>query len=93
MEEKFIDKILICIECKEEFVFTASAQEYFAGKGFMDDPRRCKSCYLELKRSKRRTERELAGRGGFDTELPEEELSLTGDDLPNGNTREGSDLG
>jgi len=92
MEEKFIDKILICTDCKEEFVFTASAQEYFAGRGFMDDPRRCKSCYLELKRAKRHSERELTGRGRFETELPEAELSLTGDDLPNGNSREESDL-
>jgi hypothetical protein len=92
MEEKFIDKILICTDCKEEFVFTASAQEYFAGRGFMDDPRRCKSCYLELKRTKRRTEKELTGRGRYEAEMPEVELSLAGDDQPNGNSRDESGL-
>lgn len=92
MAEKFIDKILICTDCKEEFVFTSSAQEYFAGKGFMDDPRRCKTCYLELKKTKRRNDRELTVRGHFETELPEVEFSLAGDDLPNGNSREESDL-
>jgi hypothetical protein len=92
MEEKFIDKILICIECKEEFVFTASAQEYFAGRGFMDDPKRCKSCYLELKKAKRRSEREMTVRGHFEAEVPVAEFSLASDDLPNGNSREESDL-
>jgi hypothetical protein len=92
MEEKFIDRILICTDCKEEFVFTASAQDYFAGRGFMDDPRRCKSCYLELKKAKRRSERELTGRSHLETELPEAELSLASEDLPNGNSREVSDL-
>jgi hypothetical protein len=92
MAEKFIDQILICTDCKEEFVFTSSAQEYFAGKGFMDDPRRCKTCYLELKRTKRRNDRELTGRGHLETELPEVEFSLASDDLPNGNSREESDL-
>lgn len=92
MEGKFIDRILICTDCKEEFVFTASAQDYFAGRGFMDDPRRCKSCYLELKKAKRRNERELTGRGQLENELPEEEFSLASDDLPNGNSREVSDL-
>jgi hypothetical protein len=47
---------------------------------------------LELKKAKRRSERELIGRGHFETELPDVELSLTGDDLPKGNSREESDL-
>lgn len=92
MENRFIDKILICIDCKEEFVFTASAQEYFAGRGFMDDPKRCKSCYLRLKKSRRQAERDFALRSHADVGLPEEEFSFTGDDLPNGNSREDSDL-
>ncbi len=56
----FTDKILICIECKEEFAFTASAQKYFAERGFLDDPRRCKSCYLELKKAKKQTSASLS---------------------------------
>lgn len=92
MEPKFIDKILICIDCNEEFVFTTSAQEYFAERGFMDDPKRCKSCYTDLKKAKRRSDRESVGRPHYEAELPEEELSLAGEDLPNGNSRDRSDL-
>lgn len=48
-ERTFTDKILICTDCKEEFVFPASAQEYFSGRGFTEDPKRCKSCYHDKK--------------------------------------------
>ena len=81
VEHKFIDKILICIDCREEFVFTASAQEYFAGKGYTEDPKRCKSCYLELKRTRRREEHEPFERSRHEVGLPEEAFSLSdGDD-------------
>lgn len=45
-------KILICVECGEEFVFTAGAQEYFAEKGYTEDPKRCKHCYTIHKKNK-----------------------------------------
>lgn len=51
--ENFEPKILICIECEEEFVFTVSAQEYFKSKNFSEDPKRCKHCYTQHKRDKR----------------------------------------
>lgn len=46
-------KILVCAECGEEFVFTIAAQEYFAEKGYTEDPRLCKSCYMQHKRDKK----------------------------------------
>lgn len=52
-EDCFEDKILLCVDCHEEFVFTARAQEYFAGRGFTDEPKRCKSCYLKLRKGRR----------------------------------------
>lgn len=48
-------KILICVECGQEFVFTVNAQEYFAEKGYTEDPKRCKHCYMRHKREKRNT--------------------------------------
>lgn len=42
---KFKDKVLVCVDCKEEFVFTARAQEYFAEFGVSIDPKRCRSCH------------------------------------------------
>lgn len=46
-------KILVCVECGEEFVFTVNAQDYFAEKGYTEDPKRCKHCYMQHKRDKR----------------------------------------
>ena len=36
------DKTLICKECGKEFVFTAGEQEFYAEKGFVNEPPRCK---------------------------------------------------
>ncbi len=44
------DKFIICIDCHEEFAFTVSAQEYFAEKGFTEDPKRCRTCYAAYKK-------------------------------------------
>ena len=38
------DKTLVCKECGQEFVFTAGEQEFYAEKGFENEPQRCKSC-------------------------------------------------
>ncbi len=38
------DKTLICKDCGAEFEFTASEQEFYAEKGFTNEPQRCKSC-------------------------------------------------
>lgn len=38
------DKTLICKDCGKEFVFTAGEQEFYAEKGFQNEPARCKEC-------------------------------------------------
>ena len=58
MDSGFKTKILICADCQEEFVFTIAAQEYFAEKGYTEDPKLCKSCYMKRKRDKKSTDRE-----------------------------------
>lgn len=40
----FEDKTLVCKECGNEFVFTAGEQEFYAEKGFQNEPQRCKAC-------------------------------------------------
>ncbi len=40
----FTDKSLTCIDCSQEFVFTAGEQEFHNSKGFTNEPRRCPSC-------------------------------------------------
>lgn len=50
------DKTLICKECGREFVWTAGEQEFYAEKGFTNEPKRCPEC-----RKKRRTARSRSG--------------------------------
>ena len=38
------DKTLVCRDCGAEFVFTAGEQEFYAEKGFQNEPTRCKAC-------------------------------------------------
>lgn len=38
------DKTLVCKDCGNEFVFTAGEQEFYAEKGFENEPTRCKDC-------------------------------------------------
>ena len=40
----FQDKTIVCKECGTEFVFTAGEQEFYAAKGFENEPTRCKAC-------------------------------------------------
>lgn len=41
---EFQDKTLVCSDCGAEFIFTAGEQEFYATKGFSNEPRRCKNC-------------------------------------------------
>ena len=53
------DKTLICKDCGQEFVFSVSEQEFFAEKGFSNEPSRC----LDCRAARRRNNRE-GGQGG-----------------------------
>jgi CxxC-x17-CxxC domain-containing protein len=41
---EYHDKVLICVDCEVEFVFTAGEQMFYADKGFKNVPKRCKAC-------------------------------------------------
>lgn len=47
------DKTLICKDCGKEFVFTAGEQEFYASKGFENEPQRCKDCRDQKKRERK----------------------------------------
>jgi CxxC-x17-CxxC domain-containing protein len=57
----FQDKTLVCKDCGNEFVFTAGEQEFFAEKGFTNEPQRCKACRSARKQGSRgdRGERQM----------------------------------
>ena len=44
MQETFLDRILNCVDCRGEFIFTAGEQLFFSDKQFKNDPKRCKPC-------------------------------------------------
>jgi len=41
---EFQDKVLKCIDCGADFVFTAGEQLFFHDKAFRNEPKRCKAC-------------------------------------------------
>ncbi|AFM41908.1 hypothetical protein Desaci_2999 [Desulfosporosinus acidiphilus SJ4] len=50
----FNDKILTCKECGRDFEFTASEQEFYAEKGFTNEPGRCPECRAARKAQTRK---------------------------------------
>jgi CxxC-x17-CxxC domain-containing protein len=52
------DKVLTCKDCGAEFTFSASEQEFFAEKGFTNEPGRCPACRAAKKQAR-------GGAGGF----------------------------
>lgn len=50
---EFQDKTLVCKDCGKEFTFTASEQEFYASKGFQNEPARCPDCRTAAKQARR----------------------------------------
>ena len=47
------DKTIKCVDCGTEFIFSARDQEFYAEKGFTNEPKRCKTCRDKRKAEKR----------------------------------------
>ncbi|HEY4356467.1 MAG TPA: zinc-ribbon domain containing protein [Acidobacteriaceae bacterium] len=41
---EFVDRLLKCCDCGNDFIFTAGEQLFFFDKQFKNDPKRCKLC-------------------------------------------------
>ena len=52
------DRTLVCQDCGNEFIFTAGEQEFYAEKGFNNEPKRCKDC-RDSRKTKQPTQRKL----------------------------------
>ena len=74
LEMSFEDKTLTCKECGNEFVFTAGEQEFYAEKGFQNEPQRCKDCRNNRKAARNTREREMytvvCADCGVETQVP-----------------------
>ena len=54
------DRNITCVDCGKPFVWTAGEQEFYAQKGFTNEPKRCKPC----KSMKKSSGGMCAGSGG-----------------------------
>ena len=61
----YSDKTLSCKDCGRDFDFTASEQEFYAQKGFTNEPGRCPQCRAERKQRN-------SGSGRFGSRGPRE---------------------
>eukprot|EP00669_Euglena_mutabilis_P012972 TRINITY_DN76_c0_g2_i1.p3 TRINITY_DN76_c0_g2~~TRINITY_DN76_c0_g2_i1.p3 ORF type:complete len:117 (-),score=32.48 TRINITY_DN76_c0_g2_i1:338-667(-) len=61
----YFDKQLTCRDCGAGFEFTAGQQEFFASKGFENEPSRCKECQSAKKASQGYGDDSWAGGGGY----------------------------
>jgi len=52
------NKTLVCKDCGEEFIFTAGEQEFYASRGFQNEPQRCKTC-RDSRKNSNKSQREL----------------------------------
>lgn len=43
------DKKIVCKDCGQEFIFTVGEQQFYAEKGFTNEPVRCKECRAKHK--------------------------------------------
>ncbi|MFC2020699.1 zinc-ribbon domain containing protein [Chloroflexota bacterium] len=59
----FEDKTLQCADCGREFTFTAGEQEFYASRGFQNEPRRCPEC-RQSRKSQRYSD------GGYGSRAP-----------------------
>lgn len=74
------DKTLTCRDCGNDFNFSASEQEFFAEKGFTNEPGRCPQCRAARRQNNRqgnggaRSERQMypvtCSACGVETEVP-----------------------
>ncbi|MBS3994370.1 MAG: zinc-ribbon domain-containing protein [Alkaliphilus sp.] len=45
------DKTIVCNDCAVDFTFTAGEQEFYAEKGFDNEPKKCKECRQKAKKN------------------------------------------
>ncbi len=60
----FVEKSLQCSSCGSAFTFSAEEQEFFAAKGYTNEPKRCLSC----------REARKAERSGYGSYRPRREM-------------------
>lgn len=81
----FADKTLTCRDCGNEFTFTSGEQEFYAQKGFDNEPTRCSSCRQSRKQTRnsggsdsyRSRDSYGSSSGGYGYDRPQREMHST----------------
>ena len=55
-EEVFEDETIVCVQCGQEFVFSAGEKAFFKEKGLQNKPKYCKNCRAAKKNAQRSRE-------------------------------------
>jgi len=58
------DQSINCVDCGQQFLFTAGEQEFYATKGLTNAPTRCKACREVRRQQRAEAPRGPRGRGG-----------------------------
>ena len=61
--EVYTDRTISCLDCGQEFSFTAGEQEFYAQRGFSEPPKRCPSCRAIRKAQRTRATSSFEGGG------------------------------
>lgn len=61
----YADKVLNCRDCGQSFVFTVGEQEFFASRGFTNEPSRCRDCRTARRNSGGGSGGYSSGGGGY----------------------------
>jgi CxxC-x17-CxxC domain-containing protein len=73
----YADKIMTCRDCGTEFVFTSGEQEFYAQKGFTNEPTRCSACRQQRKAGGDRSAGYANGRDSYSSRGDREMHSAT----------------
>jgi hypothetical protein len=73
----YSEKSLQCSECRKTFLFTSREQEFFASKGFIEEPGRCPTC-----RRGKKAERSGTDGGSYTNRGPRQLFSPHGARMP-----------
>ena len=60
----FQDKTIQCSDCGADFTFSVSEQEFFANKGFTNEPKRCQQC-RDARKTQRQGNNEYGGGNSY----------------------------
>src|SRR4029450_4123737 len=84
----YADKTITCRDCGMDFSFTSGEQEFYAQKGFTNEPTRCPSCRQQRQAAGRRSGgRDSYSSGGYNDRESYGSSYGRSDGYSNGNSR------